>query len=602
MGFTDLSDIIKSSIAASASLARHPALRALLIAASTLFATGCGASQGDMARAVYNFPSRDTLATIAQAPVTKIPPSSVTPAERWTVEMPASATDEPSSPLDPIKSEVAAEQKGRLRFTKELACAARELGRFYLEKSGFPDERLRRFITARCGATVPDISMSTQTVEVPASVPDAEVVAKWRGDVKKLLVGSTGSERTVAGVWYGRREGRAVVMLAYGPDEADIETAGLDDTSTEVIVRGVLHRPAERLRGLINQGEHGVVACKRDWSLDLPRFAFRCGLAAEDKAAWFELSAQEQGRVLGRSVALVLVRRNDEVAREYVQTTRAPVPVTGDGQFAPAVLAAVNQARAAAGMKPVRLAAEQSRMSDKLAPHFFGADAQGDAKVSEQIALGLLAGWDVRGGVIQEGLFFGGLLAKTQNASEWIEFALERPIGRFVLLRQDAREVAIGSAPPATVDGLGALVTTYSFFESADHRDEQLRLLGRLRDQRAARKLPPSKFISDLTHLAREARLVNLGQKTVGEALQDALAAESEAMGRSVRGFAFEGTNLETIKFPDELLKNEPLFVGVEITHHRAPGAAWGQYVVFVLMVDEAIAANVASGKAPGRL
>jgi hypothetical protein len=542
------------------------------------------------------------LAKIAAAPARAIEPAKVAPVDRWTVE--ASPSDEPSSspsppsPLDALTAEVASARKGEVRFTKELTCAARELGRFYLEKKAFPDERLRRFMTARCGAIAPDIGMAVQGGEVPAQVPDAEVVAKWGDGLKKTLVEKLEGSRRVAGAWLARREGEAVVMLAYGSDETDLSISEVSDGSDEVLVSGVLHRPAERLVGLLNQGEQGVASCQRDWAIDLPRYAFRCALAPEDKAAWFELSAQEAGRVLGRSVALTLVRRSRDVAREYVQSARPPVPVKAQGDLAKAVIDAVNQTRAAAKLPGLRLAVEQSRTADKLAPHFFGSEGVGDRATTEQIALGLLAGWDIKGGVIQEGLFLGGLLAKSQNASEWVEFALERPIGRLVLLSPGAQEIAIGAADVGAVDGLAALITTYSFFGSADHNAEKTRLLQRLRDHRAARRLPQARFITGLTNLAAQARLVHEGKKDPGEALRAALEGESAVMERAMRGFAFEGTNLDTIRFPDELMKPEPLFVGIEITHHRAPGAAWGQYVVFVLMVDEPVVVNAAASGA----
>ena len=39
------------------------------------------------------------------------------------------------------------------------------------------------------------------------------------------------------------------------------------------------------------------------------------------------------------------------------------------------------------------------------------------------------------------------------------------------------------------------------------------------------------------------------------------------------------------------LLKDGPLALSLAITHHRAPGAAWGQYVVFSLLTGARIAA-----------
>jgi hypothetical protein len=39
---------------------------------------------------------------------------------------------------------------------------------------------------------------------------------------------------------------------------------------------------------------------------------------------------------------------------------------------------------------------------------------------------------------------------------------------------------------------------------------------------------------------------------------------------------------------PKELFAPGPLQLVVEVTHHRAPGAAWGQYVVYLFLRSSA--------------
>ena len=41
--------------------------------------------------------------------------------------------------------------------------------------------------------------------------------------------------------------------------------------------------------------------------------------------------------------------------------------------------------------------------------------------------------------------------------------------------------------------------------------------------------------------------------------------------------------DLDAVPFPPELLASPTATVGVEVTHVRNPGAAWGTYVVFLV-------------------
>lgn len=45
-----------------------------------------------------------------------------------------------------------------------------------------------------------------------------------------------------------------------------------------------------------------------------------------------------------------------------------------------------------------------------------------------------------------------------------------------------------------------------------------------------------------------------------------------------------ETNNLRAVAVPDVFLKAGPLAITLTVTHHRAPGAAWGQYVVLTLL------------------
>jgi hypothetical protein len=60
------------------------------------------------------------------------------------------------------------------------------------------------------------------------------------------------------------------------------------------------------------------------------------------------------------------------------------------------------------------------------------------------------------------------------------------------------------------------------------------------------------------------------------------------------RGYVMETTDPSTVEVPEVFLQPGPLPLALVMTHHRAPGAAWGQYVIFTLMPAKGAPALVA--------
>jgi hypothetical protein len=71
-------------------------------------------------------------------------------------------------------------------------------------------------------------------------------------------------------------------------------------------------------------------------------------------------------------------------------------------------------------------------------------------------------------------------------------------------------------------------------------------------------------------------------------ALDVAMQVAVERTGQGVRGYSLETNDLDKVEVPGVLLTPGPLRVMVGVTHHRAKGAAWGQYVVLVVILGAA--------------
>ena len=56
--------------------------------------------------------------------------------------------------------------------------------------------------------------------------------------------------------------------------------------------------------------------------------------------------------------------------------------------------------------------------------------------------------------------------------------------------------------------------------------------------------------------------------------------------GRGVQAFLLEGTSIDAMPWPEQIVNREALQLGVGLAWHRVPGAAWGQYALMVLVIE----------------
>jgi hypothetical protein len=258
-----------------------------------------------------------------------------------------------------------------------------------------------------------------------------------------------------------------------------------------------------------------------------------------------------------------------------------------DGRGRDVTLDRLNAVRRSAKLRPLMLAAKQSQENARVAGTIFDASITGDAQTRDRAVIGLLAGWDVEGGTIRDGHFFLGAAAPTRDATAWLDAAIERPIGRLALLDPVARQIAVGPAIPQDAPALGAAVTTYALFESDDHAADERQFFRALAAARAARGLPPPKRVGGMDEVRAELADVLRRGKQPMAALSDLLRVAVSRTRSSVNGYVLETTDPSHVDFPPALLRAGLLDVVVAVTHHRAPGAAWGQYVIFVLILDD---------------
>ena len=478
--------------------------------------------------------------------------------DRWSVESPGGVHDDTAAYEDPSPvgdwARAAAERHKSVRLSPALRCAAVETARFLDEKGALPTESLQRFVAARCGSSSPSTRPTTLHGTGLAALSDAAVLDRMKPGIEKLVDQALeGDAPRLLGIAVHRSADRGVATVAavVGSDPASLEPLSHSvDASRHVVIRGTVRGSAASAIAYVNQGETGVVRCPADPATRLPSFAFVCTLADGDRYAWAEVVARRPGHVLDEMMADILVDDGDTNALEYHGRAIGPTaaPPQRDG-FDRALLAAVNAVRARGNLAALTLAAKQSATNARLAGNLVAASTTGQGDDVDRIALGMLAGWDIAG-TIRDGQMFVGLLSPAHDVTDWLDFALERPIGRVTLLAPDARTIAIAPAMPGTSDALGAVVTTYALFDSPDHGADAARMFARVQAERRRGGRPELARYERVDTLETQAGLVLAGKEEPGKAIEAAITTVASDTGKMVNGFVVEANDLASAPCP----------------------------------------------------
>ncbi len=553
-------------------------------------------ARGEPGKPVVQFPSQAKLAQIESQPA-EIPTVDVgaVPSEGWKLE-PQQGALNPDEPFQARGSweaafaADAAQARPSVHLTRALACVAHEAGRFYLDAHAPPPENLQQFIIAACGAVVPQVGLNWLTGPVPDTMTDNDLLARRREQMNTDMVAHLPDGTTDAGFWYGRAHGRSIAIMTYAASRVRWKSlAVVPDAQGNAIFEGELTQAADYIIGYANQGRLGVEHCAIDPGVARPKFRATCHLAKDDDTAWVQLLSAPPQRVLALPFAQILLRRSvDQPLALRVQPYTAPHPVASTQEFSTAVVASLNDVRAQAHLRPVQLAQGESARAMRLADHYFATSLTrtGGTAETDEIALGLLAGWQIEG-LIRDGLFTSSVAPHTHDAAQWLDDALTSPVGRAALLAPEIEAVSLGTVLLSQPQGLGAVVTGYRLYHSDDHSEDVRRLYARLMTARRRLGLGMPLRLNGIDGVMKaELARLQSGQWRSQDALQASLDAAVRHFGASMRGYVIETTSLDAFEIPEELVRRKDLYFEIGVGHYRAPGAAWGQMVILVVFAD----------------
>lgn len=541
----------------------------------------CGGGSG-LSRPVAVFPSKSDIESVASTdakPVVKVKTVDVA---SWTMTTNVPAPDAVYPAESAWDRYFAARIGGKGKLSPALRCAATEAARYFIEAGGYPDDDTRRYLLERCGSTLPSARFGYMSGDVPDSVADDVLLNNYKKSLDELVGGAPVDATTELGLGVVRAKGKVSVIMFSGERKAALDDFSPLVPGTSVELSGKVSEDAVYALALVNHGANGVTRCEPDRRTKLPSFAFTCPFDAGDPQARIEIATRKANRVLMDVELSALVRHEDDAGLTYAPELAGADATAADATaFQTALFDELNDVRAKAGAPPLALEPKQSAMNEHLAPHLYVASSGGDAELVDRIGLGVLAGWDV-GGVIRDGGMYWGSVTSTRSPSRFLSYALESPSARYILLDPKMTRIAVGASalPPS---GAMALLTTYSLFQGKDHSADEDALFEELTKRRRAKNHSAPRRVAREVALDTALARVTTHAETTDEAMQEAMARVVATEQRGVGGWVVETADLRQIPWSNAMLTAEPLEVEIGVTHYKAPGGAWGQYVVIML-------------------
>lgn len=537
-------------------------------------------------RPVVEFPTRERMSAVldlGEPPdVANLVIEQAVHVDRWEIQAtpaPGDLVYAAEGGVEALLDEAAAERGVTLTRSGSLRCVAQETARFFIEHDAWPTEQMTTFLLAACGSSLTDVRQAATRGTNDPRASEAQLLEEAGSHMREAIAPALADGR-LAGIALARRAEDVAMVVVTGQPLMRVEPPEPPGADGLAIVRGVLEAgDAHAVVAVVNQGALGAARCYVTPGFELPVVELRCPMREEDATALVHVRTTTLGRVLSRHVASVLLRRTPDAVPVFdASPLGAAGPITDPAAVGPLLVERVNAIRAQAALAPLALATRQSAVHATAAPHMLGST---DRDTLDVLGLGLLAGWAVDGGVIRWGDIVGSVSRGGVDVGRWLSAAMAAPSARFVLLQPDARQLAAGAVLVPERDAIGIVASTYTFYEGVDHTATAHGFFERIVEARRHRSLPPPRRL-DLPRLAAHAAAVAEGREDVQSALQAALNEESTHLGRSLRGLVVESVDLEAMPLPEALFERRDFALGVAVGHTRAPGAAWGQWVVFL--------------------
>lgn len=462
-------------------------------------------------------------------------------------------------------------------LTPGMQCFAREYGRFVGAHGQRPQVDLEAFMAGRCGvvSASPLVAYVSEDVATQVPPPDAATIDAMVNSLPQS------AEQGELGVWFGAGNKFHVLITAFAAP--GVQLSVLEHREGTVRLAGTVLGPTGWLQGHATVGALGFSACapSPDSTARLPAFDVSCAVDPGDANAVIDVLTGAPDAVLGERVVSLVVPLADPVSNTY----RA-ADLSGNANLSNLV-AQLNAVRAGMSLPALREVAAQSQIAASLLPFYFAASAEGDHQTVDNIALGLMAGWEVQGPIRDAG--FASFMARQgDHAPSLLAELTYFPSTRSTLLNPEASKLAIATMKDPGSATLGGYVTTYTLFEDRRYLQYETALLDELDRHRAAKNIGPVERVGgteadkDLDPIMTK---LSRGKITPADGMDRVLQNYATKLNRDFRGFTLGTMVIDgwMPTFPADLVDAEKVAVTARVGYYTAEGSSWGQYVVYLI-------------------
>ena len=489
--------------------------------------------------------------------------------------------------------------------SKQMNCAARQLGLFRIEHGASPEPMLKSYLNSRCGVPDTRISVHRWSWDDVADVSDRELIdGLWSDeeDQKSLRQHVEGDNKAV-GAALVRRDSRALLMLTYNTRNVDLEPQPLVQPEGDTIeLRGRILSRKQAPTGEVTIGPFDAADCERRDDVEPPQFHFRCPRSPEDSSTRIELSQAREDSIFGQIVLGARVWRNADQADVFnilpigaiVASTQKRLSESSKNETSVKIgskeamkrfVTLLNEVRDQAGLKPVVLHADQSREVRRLAgqlmvptnsPEEAGQERR---KSTERVIRGLMAGWEIDDPVSDSTFRIASVSEPTVGTV--LAYALDSPSGRTTLLAEGYDTLAAAIVPDKSGDGAGFAGFTYKGVPEAKFSERRSTVVDQINAERQARGIP--EFDVDgatFVDCRRVAQRLEAGSLGLRQAQKRLMEYAVEKWGTRVSSNLMVTQSLEDLTVPSRLLDVGISKAALVVAPFQPEGAAWTSYAI----------------------
>ncbi|MFP4596828.1 MAG: hypothetical protein ACLFVJ_01165 [Persicimonas sp.] len=250
----------------------------------------------------------------------------------------------------------------------------------------------------------------------------------------------------------------------------------------------------------------------------------------------------------------------------------------------------LNKVRQQAGMGPLQHARRQSASIQTISEQLEVAWNERNIEASNKLVMGILAGWDVDGSVVDGEMSSDWVLS--EDPAQLLEAMLESPGGRYTLMDPDAGSLALGvlSREGATK----GVVASYQFIDD-DHPNRRAgRVLDALNEQRDAYGSNAARETPKLRSLTRKlSDKIEAGELDVLEARDKLLDAAVRIHNKQVYSYTMITHSLDDLEIHRDLLTSKALPISVVVAPYQHEGYPWTMYAL-IFVYPQQPKANIA--------